>query len=913
MVREQTEAARARRMLELIEAALDVPAGEREAWLERNCDDSELARDVARRLELEESGAELEPAAAFPGLEAFESLLAEPEDELAPGTRIGDFELKRTLAVGGMGHVYEAEQDRPRRQVALKTLRLGLRSESARRRFYYEVEMLGRLRHPGIAQVYDAGVHTESTSLGVRRTPWFAMEYVPGARDLLCHADQEQLDLRARLRLFLEVLAAVHHGHQRGVVHRDLKPSNLLVDQTGHVKVIDFGVAHATDTDAGLATRATRTGDVLGTVHYMSPEHVAGDPHLLDVRSDVYSLGVVLYELVCGRPPYETGGLPLHAAMQVVAETPAARPRRLAPELPADLEAVLLKALAKAADERYDSVAAFAADLERLLARRPVEAAPPSAWRDVAAFVRRNRALVGISAGLAATLVGGLITTGVLYADLSRTSAAEREQHGIALRRFDDVRTLAVTFVGDIVLELRSIPGNTRVRKRIVETGLAYLEGLIEDAGDDPVLQADLVRAYQTIGDIQGGWGADNLGSPEDAHASYARALAMARELQGGSGEPRAGDTLVAGCLRRLGDLDRRAGRVEEAQQRYRAALELCAGDEVSSEAHYERGCALERLANLLGEAGDARGAIALREAALAVFEERQERSLDGLESTLSVVSNLDLLGRDLFRAGDGAEALVPLQAAQELLGPLLGQYADDVDVRRAAAHHHMVLGEIAMLQGREDDALVELEAALGHFEYLFEADPASARAQRDVAMASGYLGQVLRTQGRLLEAVEHLRTAVAISRKQLTTVPDGFQERYDLAGDLAPLATVLADAGEADELWLELFRESDGLLDELLGEDPTSGKLQRMQYASRRNFGVINRRRADDETLPAARRLEYIRRARGCYREARELLIVQRDEGQLAAFDAHAIAELAGYVDECNQLEARLVETQGD
>ena len=230
--------------------------------------------------------------------------------------RIGQYRIKRAIASGGMGTVYEALQEKPRRTVALKLMRAGIASRSALRRFEYESQLLARLRHPGIAQVYDAGTHRD----GEVTVPYFAMEYIVGAKAVTDYVKDKKLGTRERMKLFAEVCEAVHHGHQKGIIHRDLKPSNILVDSSGQVKIIDFGVARCTDSDMAVTTLQTDVGQLIGTLQYMSPEQCAADPHDIDTRSDVYALGVVFYEMLCERLPYELKGAALHEATRVIRE-----------------------------------------------------------------------------------------------------------------------------------------------------------------------------------------------------------------------------------------------------------------------------------------------------------------------------------------------------------------------------------------------------------------------------------------------------------------------------------------------------------------------------------------------------------------------------------------------------------------
>ena len=256
---------------------------------------------------------------------------------------IGQFSVRRLIGTGGMGAVYEAMQDNPRRKVAIKVMKRGITSASAQRRFHLEAQLLGRLHHPGIAQIYEAGTWDDGTG-GV---PFFAMEYIAGAKELTQYASDKSLDTTQKLELFASICDAVHHGHQKGIIHRDLKPGNVLVDRAGNPKVIDFGVARSTDSDLAVTTQQTDVGALIGTLQYMSPEQCEADPDIIDTRSDVYSLGVMLYELLSGKSPYDLGSMAIYDAAKVVREQPATRLSVVSPLLKGDLETIVSKAMAK--------------------------------------------------------------------------------------------------------------------------------------------------------------------------------------------------------------------------------------------------------------------------------------------------------------------------------------------------------------------------------------------------------------------------------------------------------------------------------------------------------------------------------------------------------------------------------------
>src|SRR5262249_22695000 len=256
----------------------------------------------------------------------------------------------------------------PRRPVALKVIRSGLVSTGLLNRFAQEAQILGRLHHPGVAQIYDAGVAADGH-------PFFALEFIRGL-PLDEYARWHGLDAAGRLDLLARVCDAVQHAHDQGVIHRDLKPGNILVDEAGQPKVLDFGVARATDADLLSTTDHTRTGQLLGTLSYMSPEQVAADPTKLDPRSDVYTLGVILFELLAGRRPYLLEPLPLPEAARVIREQEPSRLGSLDSHLRGDVETIVGKALEKDRERRYPSAAELSADIRRHLSNVPIRGRP---------------------------------------------------------------------------------------------------------------------------------------------------------------------------------------------------------------------------------------------------------------------------------------------------------------------------------------------------------------------------------------------------------------------------------------------------------------------------------------------------------------------------------------------------------
>src|ERR1043165_3724018 len=309
---------------------------------------------------------------------------------LPRGAVVAHYRVERVLGEGGMGVVYLARQERPDRAGALKLIRPGYAGEKMLRRFEHEAEVLGRLLHPGIAQIYEAG----TADLGAGPQPFFAMELVRGV-PLTRFAEQKELGTRERLELMARVCDAVQHAHQKGVIHRDLKPGNILVPADGQPKVLDCGVARATDSDIQSTTVQTGIGQLIGTVPYMSPEQVGGDPAELDTRSDVYALGVVLFELLSGRLPYSLEAKMIHAGARVIREEDPTRLSSIDRSLRGDVETIVGHALEKDKTRRYQAASALAADIRRYLSDETIAARPASTWYQLRKFSRRNRALVG--------------------------------------------------------------------------------------------------------------------------------------------------------------------------------------------------------------------------------------------------------------------------------------------------------------------------------------------------------------------------------------------------------------------------------------------------------------------------------------------------------------------------------------
>jgi formylglycine-generating enzyme required for sulfatase activity/predicted Ser/Thr protein kinase len=423
---------------DIFQTALGMAPQEREAFLEQAAgENGRLRMAVARLLAAHARSRAIEARlSAVPG-SLSSTHGAGAQDVGRRGRRIGGYILREVLGEGGMGVVYLAEQANPRRLVALKVLKGGLWSPSQLRRFRREAEILARLQHPGIAQVFEAGTALED---GVE-IPFFAMERIQGLPlDRFVAANELSRD--DRLRLLVRVSEAVDHAHRRGIVHRDLKPANILVDEAGQPKVLDFGVARVVAAGAAGARTASETGHLVGTVRYMSPEQFGTDPAAVDARADVYSLGVVLYEVLTGHLPHDLAGKMVHEAAAIIRDEPPVPLSGRNPRLQGDLHCIVHKAIEKEKERRYASAGALGDDIARFLADEPIEARPPALLYQAGTLIRRHRAFfAGLSAVLVVLVLG--IVASTIFALREAKHRRLAEAHRDELLGLADAKRLA--------------------------------------------------------------------------------------------------------------------------------------------------------------------------------------------------------------------------------------------------------------------------------------------------------------------------------------------------------------------------------------------------------------------------------------------------------------------------------------
>ena len=623
------------RIRELFLAACEKDPHQRIEFLRRACADDDLVRREVESLLASDDEADAflqTPALGEDFAKAHpESLLPKAasagEDGSSAGVgvnrtrpgpcpdHIGQYRILDVLGEGGMGVVYRAEQESPRRTVALKVIRAGAESREMLKRFEHEGQVLGWLQHPGIAQIFEAG--TADTGQGLQ--PFFAMEFVQG-QPLTSYAAAQELTLAQRLELIAKVCDAVHHAHQKGVIHRDLKPGNILVDDSGQPKVLDFGVARVTDADIRTTTLQTNVGQLVGTLAYMSPEQVAGDSRQLDTRSDVYALGVILYELLAGRVPFDVSQQTIPQAARMIAEEEPTSLSSINRIFRGDVETIVAKALEKDKNRRYQSAAGLAADIRRCLSDEPISARPASAVYQLRKFARRNKSLV---AAVVTAFV--LLSAALAYVTVERNRALRAERVAEQRRADAEQQAAIAQAANNFLHEVLSLASPAKAMGRQVTVreavDMAAADVSAFTAGQpetEAAVRAAVGRTYHSLGHF-------------DLAAEQLRLAVEIRRRELGPEHP---DTLSS--MRRLAGALNDLGRAEEAISLLRKGIET--QRRILGEAHPDTIDSCSALAWFLFGDGRAAEAEPLFRQALEGF-----RTIDGPEAptTLKAMTNL--------------------------------------------------------------------------------------------------------------------------------------------------------------------------------------------------------------------------------------------------------------------------------
>ncbi|MHC4954651.1 MAG: tetratricopeptide repeat protein [Planctomycetota bacterium] len=799
----------------IFQRAIERPPTDRTAFLDEACTDPALRHRVDKLLD------------AYEDLDDF---LAEPtngatEPSEGPGTVIGPYKLLQEIGEGGFGVVYMAEQSEPvRRKVALKVVKLGMDTKQVIARFEAERQALAVMDHPHIAKVLDAG-ETESGR------PYFVMELVKGI-PITDYCDQAQLDTRSRLELFQRVCEAVQHAHNKGIIHRDIKPSNVMVtlhDGEPVPKVIDFGIAKAVDRPLTDKTLFTEFRQMIGTPEYMAPEQAEMSGLDVDTRADVYSLGVLLYELLTGSKPFDLKELVQQGYEEVlrtirevdppkpstrlstmgeevdtVAKQRHTQPRLLGRIVRGDLDWIVMKALEKDRSRRYETANGFAKDIGRFLTNEPVRAMPPSTRYRLRKYLVRHR--VGTIAGI--VIVGALLVSGGLaYAGMGE---ADREAEAEELAAADATRKAATARqakAAEAEQRERAEAGTAKAEteKARAETVLEFIHSILSSADPDEVNGRNYT-VRQLLDDFDRELGTQLKDQPE--------VEAMIRQTMGNSyralglydkARPHLEEALA--FRRRSGEEDARLadsindwallieviGNYGEAEKLHREALAIrrtALGDE-----HPGVAISLNNLASVLWVKGDFDAAERLCREALAVW-----RKASGDEHPDEATTFSNNLASVLLDKGD-------LDVAEKLIRQTLAIY------RRSLGEEHPTvatsLNNLAtvLLRKRDLDAAEKL-----HRNALAIRRKALGDEHPKVATSFNNLGHVLHLKGNNDEAENLIRRALAIYRKSFG------EEHPKVAVSLTNLAAVLLSKGDLDAAERP-FREALAIRRKALGD----------------------------------------------------------------------------------------------
>jgi tetratricopeptide (TPR) repeat protein len=757
--------------------------------------------------------------------------------------RIGGYRPLRVLGRGGMGVVYEAEQQTPRRRVALKVIRPELATPDLRRRFAHESLFLGRLQHPGIAQVYEAG--TAATDHG--EVPFIAMELVEG-RPLNVWLAEERPDRRTRLELMMRLCDAVHHAHQRGLIHRDLKPANVLVDGRGRPRVLDFGVARPADTDLE-ASLVTSHGELVGTVAYMSPEQLAGDPNDLDVRSDVYALGVILYEVLAGRSPLALTGRPLEDALRAIREDDPPLLAHHDPDLAGDLTVIAAKAVAKHRDDRYASANGLARDIQRHLDDQPIAAQPPSTLYLVRKFARRHRPLVIGAVGIVAALVLGVV---VSTWQAVRATQAERLA-GARLAQSESVTDCLQDMLASVQ------PSEARGREvtvaEVLDRAARDLDGgaLAAQPAVESALRATVGNTYATLGRL------------EEAQHHLRLGFALADSLGPADGPERLAAVLdLAIVLRDAGDQDASEQLLAAEADRFPGDGPLAArylgflGDLRYARGHWMEADSLLARAQAIAEVHTDADSLALARVLVNrafVLEQQDRRS-----RAEALVTRAEAIYRAAF--GEIHPRIVTILIHRGDVERMQGRPLDALATHREALR----IARVVYPDGHPNEANLLWRNSQSHYALgqWAEAEVAAEQSlemrrrvfgetHRDVALSLQSLGLAQMKQGRFDEAERNARAALAMRRELFGDVHPSIVSSIQ---DLGHLARAQQRYARAESL----FVQADTLIARLPEE------VGRQQYDNAFSLAMIRQaqgRHADAE-VDFRRALDIARRQHG-------------------------------------------------
>ena len=797
---------------EIFNHAVELPAAGRAKFLDSRIDgDAEMRGEVEKLLAADENAETL-----FDGLS-----LVSPKD-FSTQEKIGNYQIIKKIGEGGMGAVYLAERADIKQRVALKIIRRGADSEVILKRFRREQEILAALEHPNIARLLDVGASPDGV-------PYLAMEFVEG-EDLTAYARRKNLSTGERLVLFRKVCAAVSYAHSRLVVHRDLKPSNVVVGESGEPKLLDFGISKLiTETDAP-DEKGTVTSLGMLTPNYASPEQFRGET--VSTSTDVYSLGVILFELLTDALPYEITGKRLDEVARAVIETKPQKPSEAISgqrsavsaatdgnkyqtadgqkitvpkskiqnlkSLRGDLDNIILKSLRKEPARRYWSVEQFSEDLRRHLAGLPVTARPDTFSYRAEKFIQRNRAAVLAGLIVLLTLIGGIAATSWQAVRAERQRAIAEEQRQQTERRFKQVRELSNNIIFKYHDEIANLEGATKVRETLVGDALKYLDSLASEAGDDAAFKGELSAAYLRVGDVQGQAFQANLGDSAAARQSYQKAIDLL--------EPYAADArnlaLQSQLLDAYGKMNNLLLRDSDPQAEEFTKKLLTLNEKIVA-AEPDNVKEVIRLAGTYTSLSETRRTFAEGfedfRRALSILEPLLEKEPNNVALIRANTKTLGEYSGNLYMQG----YLLTDLRLDDLAAPL---YREAVEISRKA----IALAEKAR-------ALAPDDARIPRSLYVYKTN--MALSQNEL----GETGAALKTHLELLEYAEQAAAKDA----------ENVNASFDLSDVQQSIARTYARRGDFERAF-DFFRKSLAIKDSLIKQDPENSDALRMKFITK-------------------------------------------------------------------------------
>lgn len=774
------------RIEQLCQEALERSQEQQAAFLDSACGaDLELRREVESLLAHRQSAEDfIETPAMHLAARALaaEGDIQSGETSRQIGRRISNYRIVEKVASGGMGDVFRAVRADGTydKQVAIKLIQGARSTDFFLARFENERQILADLDHPNIARLLDGGTTEEGL-------PYVVMEYIYGLPiDEYCR--QKSLTVRERLELFRTVCSAVQYAHQNLVVHRDLKPSNILVTQEGVPKLLDFGIAKILDPQRGDEKfQQTVTVFRLMTPDYASPEQVRNEP--ISTASDIYSLGVILYELLTGLSPYRVNKEAPQEMMKAICDTEPEKPstaavvgrapvaldnqqpplaappslqktqnqKKLRKVLAGDLDNIVLKALRKEPRRRYSSVEQFSEDIHRYLKGLPVLAHKDTLAYRSRKFVVRHKLGVAVAALFVLSLAGGLFAT-LWQARIARAERARAE------RRFNDVRVLANSLMFEIHDSIKDLAGATPARKLLVSKSLQYLDSLSREAAGDASLQQELAAAYEKTGQVQSNPYTANLGDPEGALASYRKALAIRESLAATNPKSDQNQRFVVNDYESIGLTLETLGDYQGALDYYRKAFTI--EEPLSKKAPAPE--SQERLAGAYFLM--AHTYAALQDPVHALENYRQSAAIREIIATDSrplvqsrLAATYSFMAGIVWQQHDSGQATQLQHKTLEIMKTLASASPTNATYREYRDEAYYWLGYFLENDGDFAHALLNYRQALTDLDALVTADPKEVRTKQYVGLCHQSIGTTLVYQGKATEGLQNLREGLSI------------------------------------------------------------------------------------------------------------------------------------------------------